>query len=304
MNHTHSHLSATAATFLLSVIAAATAYADNPISATVTPYTFIGRVMDAKHAAFDTNRVCTISAYDSESRELIAETESTYLAGVRENYALKIPVATASANDHAVQDDDLAIEVTDEKGKVWQGKVPDSVCGAAGGIRRVDIVLGNDSNGDGIDDTLYNSLQAQWEDSDYWQYGKAFDPNADYDGDGISTINEAYAGTDPFNPKAALRITSFKTDAEREPTRGTRGAATSTAHSLSFEAQAGRAYSIETTTNLVNPAWAQTSFTLPDSDKAEEIISIPSTETGYAVPVTIYLLPTDDPARFYRVHLE
>ena len=292
MNHTHSHLSATAATLLLSFIAATTAYADNPISATVTPFTFVGRVMDAKHAAFDTNRVCTISAYDSESRELIAETESTYLPGVRENYALKIPVATASANDHAVQDDDLAIEV------------PDSVCGAAGGIRRVDIVLGNDSNGDGIDDTLFNSLKTQWEDSDYWQYGKAFDPNADYDGDGISTINEAYAGTDPFNPKAALRITSFKTDAEKEPTRGTRGAASSTAHSLSFEAQAGRAYSIETTTNLVNPAWAQTSFTLPDSDKAEEIISIPSTETGYAVPVTIYLLPTDDPARFYRVHLE
>lgn len=271
-------------------------------SAAVTPYTIIGRVTDGRHAGFDANRICELAVYDA-SGKLLGETRTIHRDDTRDNYALKVPVATQTARGYAVQADALTIAAKDDTGKVWQGVVPDALCGEAGGLRRVDIVLGVDANGDNIDDSLYNELSAQWEASDYWEYGASFDPNADYDGDGVSTIDEAYAGTNPFDPADTLRITAFSlADASAPATRGS--SSVNRGSSLSFTAIPGRAYTVQTTTNLVSGTWATTTFALPNSDAEQDAISVPTSRTGAAVPVTVYLLPTDDTARFFRVRLE
>lgn len=303
----HSSLRADAHSSLVTVSAALALFAfgasaASAPSAAVTPYTFIGRVTDNKHAGFDANRVCTLAVYDA-SGNLLGKTQTVHRDDTRDNYALKVPVATRAASGYAVQTDALTISATDDTGKVWQGVVPDALCGEAGGLRRVDIVLGEDGNGDNIDDSLYDELRAQWEASDYWEYGATFDPNADYDGDGVSTIAEAYAGTNPFDPDDNLRITAFALDDPSLP--ATRGSSSATRHSsLSFTATPGRAYTVQTTTNLTSGTWEPTSFALPDSATTQNAISVPTSKTGVVVPITVYLLPTDDATRFFRIHLE
>ena len=56
------------------------------------------------------------------------------------------------------------------------------------------------------------SLGVEWMESEHFKDGEAFDPKAAYDGDGVSTIDEAHAETDPFGPGSRLAITNYAHD--------------------------------------------------------------------------------------------
>ena len=260
------------------------------------PYTFVGRVMDAKHDAFSSNRVAKIEATNANG-ELLVQTKTFFRADSRRNYALQIPMATGEVDGYVVTNAAIDITVTDDLGKVWRGVVVDAAAGVPGGVREVDIVLGADANGDGIDDSLYAQLEAQWEDSDYWRYGETFDPHRDYDGDGVSTIAEALAGTNPFKPQDVLRITAFA------PAGRSRSRATGTPPmALTFNAIGGRSYTVEEATSLTAKDWTPREFFTSDSDTAVNVLSVPS-GSGRA-PNTIYLLPTSTSNAFFRVRAE
>ncbi len=284
--------------FLLTCTASALAA---PAASATTPYTFLGRVMDARHAGFDNSRSCALSVSVADGGDLLAETKTFFREDSRRNYVLKVPVATAPAAGYAVQGSLLAITATDDVGKKWSGVVLDPLCGPSGGIREVDIVLGEDLNGDGIDDSLYNQLREEWEMSDYWRRGETFDPTRDYDGDGVSVIAEAYAGTDPFDPEDVLRITAFSL-ADGGSVAGGAGESSRSAV-LSFPTTPGRAYAVATTTNLIGAVWSPTDF-YPDAAKAApvSILSVPS--GSKASSATVYLLPTTNAAAFFRIHME
>ena len=262
----------------------------------VTPYTFLGRVMDSTHVAFDGDCAATIEASDS-SGKLLAKTSTFFRADSRRNYALQIPMATSEVDGYAVQDATLEIEVTDDLGKVWSGVVVDAAAGAPGGVREVDIILGEDQDGDGIDDQLYRRLKAEWERSEYWKAGETFDPTKDYDGDGASTIGEALAGTNPYDPEDMLRITAF------DLAGGTRSRASASPFAaLTFDAIGGHAYTVEEATDLTFQDWMPCAFTLPGSDAPVNVLSVPA--TGYG-PRTVYLLPSSNAGRaFFRVRAE
>ncbi len=260
------------------------------------PYTFVGRVMDAKHDAFSSNRVAKIEAANANG-DLLVQTKTFFRADSRRNYALQIPMATSEVDGYVVTNAAIDITVTDDLGKVWSGVVVDAAAGVPGAVREVDIVLGEDLNGDGIDDSLYAQLEAQWEDSDYWRYGETFDPHKDYDGDGVSTIAEALAGTNPFKPQDVLRITAFA------PAGRSRSRATGTPPmALTFDAIGGRSYTVEEATSLTAKDWTPREFFTPDSDTAVNVLSVPS-GSGRA-PNTIYLLPTSTSNAFFRVRAE
>ena len=260
------------------------------------PYTFVGRVMDAKHDAFGSNRVAKIEAANANG-DLLVQTKTFFRADSRRNYALQIPMATSEVDGYVVTNAAIDITVTDDLGKVWSGVVVDAAAGVPGAVREVDIVLGEDLNGDGIDDSLYAQLEAQWEDSDYWRYGETFDPHKDYDGDGVSTIAEALAGTNPFKPQDVLRITAFA------PAGRSRSRATGTPPmALTFDAIGGRSYTVEEATSLTAKDWTPREFFTPDSDTAVNVLSVPS-GSGRA-PNTIYLLPTSTSNAFFRVRAE
>ncbi len=261
-----------------------------------SPYTFIGRVMDAKHDAFGADRSATIEASNADGEQL-AKTETFFRDDSRRNYALRIPMATGEVDGYAITNAAIDITVTDDLGKVWRGVVVDAAAGVPGGVREVDIVLGADTNGDGIDDSLYAQLEAQWEASDYWRYGETFDPHKDYDGDGVSTIAEALAGTNPYDPQDVLRISAF-TPAGRSRSRAT----APSPMSLTFNAIGGRSYTVEEATSLTAKDWAPREFFTQDSDTAVNVLSFPS-GSGRTTS-TVYLLPTSATNAFFRVRAE
>ena len=264
-------------------------FAANPPSA-VTPCTFLGRVMDATHKAFDADRSATVAAYTADGK-LLSDTVAFFREETRRNYSLAVPLASSPVEGYAVQDDALTIIVTDDIGKVWRGVVVGATAGAPAAVREVDIVLGQDSNGDGIDDELYDWLESDWEESDWWSPDETFDPEKDYDGDGVSTIAEALSGTDPFNPDAVLKITAFSRSA---PTRGTE------VFSLSFTAVDGRAYSVEEATDLKARDWKPKAFMLSKGAEPVNYLMRPA-DNEPPVSCTIYLLPAQSTNSFYRI---
>ena len=250
-----------------------------------SPYTFIGRVMDASHDAFSSNRVAKIEAANANG-DLLARTKTFFRPDSRRNYALQIPMATGEVDGYAIQNATLDIAVTDDLGKVWRGVVVNPEVGVPGGVREVDIILGEDMDGDGIDDSLYARLKAQWEDSDYWRPGETFDPHKDYDGDGMSTIAEALAGTNPYDPEDVFRITAFSY---------------SSSAALAFNAVGGRSYTVVEAHSLSAKDWKTREFFLPDSDVPANVLSVPSGSRSSSS--TVYLLPSGTNA-FFRVRVE
>jgi len=267
--------------------------------AAVNPFTYLGRVMDATHAGFDSNRVATISASDAKGT-LLARSETFYRPDSRRNYRLQVPLADAETEGYSQSGAVLSIAVEDDARKVWSGVVVDAgraegtVVGEPGGVREVDIVLGEDADGDGIDDALRERLAQEWEDSDFWSPDGSFDPNDDHDGDGVPTIAEALAGTNPFNAADSLRITAFEPAAA--PTRG----AAEESFRLAFPTASGRAYVVQTA-NAPTGTWSDVAvFLAPEDGTPVNVITRPSTPG--AAPATVYLLPAPDrDAAFFRV---
>ena len=262
----------------------------------VNPYTFLGRVMDARHVAFDANRTAKLEAADASGKTL-ARATTFFRADSRRNYSLAVPMSTVAVDGSVVQGTAIEISVTDDLGKIWRGVVMDAAVGTSGGVREVDIVLGEDKDGDGIDDTLYAQLAAKWEASDYLVQGETFDPEKDYDGDGVSTIAEALSGTNPFDPADVLRITAFTYSG------GSHVQAADATASLSFQGVAGHAYVVEKASDLRKKDWKACEFRLDASGEPVNVISCPSGFEGVS-PCTVYLLPSSTTNAFFRVHAE
>jgi hypothetical protein len=276
--------------FCFILVLASSLYADTP--AALNPYTFVGRITDARHEGFDTNRVATIEAADS-SGTLLARTKTFYRANSSRNYALAVPMATSTAQGYSTQGKTVTISAIDNVGNVWRGVVLDATTGASGGVREVDIVLSKDENQDGIDDSLYNELLMQWENSDYWIFGETFDPYKDYDGDGVSTIKEALSGTNPFNPSDVLRITRFNRYND-ETVKRSNGFV-----ELSFNGVGGRAYSVEAASDLSKKDWKTSAFQIDTENELVNVISLPANSGTKSF--TVYLIPESSTNAFYRI---
>ena len=87
-------------------------------------------------------------------------------------------------------------------------------------------------------DLNHNGMSDVWE----WLYNaNSINPNADSDGDGFSNLQEATAGTDPFNPKSFPRIATTAYAAGN--------------FSVTIPSAPGKLYALQSITNLGNVSW-------------------------------------------------
>ncbi len=261
----------------------------------MNPFTFVGRVMDAEHVAFDTNVTATVTALTADGVKL-AQCQTYFNAASKYNYRLVIQLTDSQVNGYSTVGSVLTIVVKDSYGKIWTGLVSaaDSTMLRSGGIKELNIVLADTSKGYGMDNDLYEYLKALWEDSDYWKEGEAFDVNKDYDGDGISTLQEAYAGTDPFNAEDCFKIIDFKAlTAGQNQDR----------HKVVFTTRPGRVYTLQTASNLSDGnAWKDVEFSMSDESNSVPITVINVSREATPDPTTtVYLLPTTNSMSLFRV---
>ena len=253
------------------------------------PYSFVGRITDAGHVAFDGTRKATLSAYNAEGK-LLASSTTFYRDDTTHNYFLQIPMVTLPAEGNfALSGDLLAVEAKDDMGRVWRGVIDPARVGAPGGVSEVDIVLAKDTDGDGIDDSLLKQILADWYASGIYDPAIDFDPRADHDRDGISTLSETLLGTDPFVTEDVLQIESIE--------------ASEDGIVLKSQLPGGHVYAVEETTDLSSTnAWRVTEFYAEDSDIPRTMIVTPSSGDWTQSTNTIYLLPaTGSSPTFYRI---
>ena len=277
------------------VVHGAASGVEAPVVQTV-PCTYVGRLMDAEHVAFDDSRKASIVAYDA-SGNAIAASSTFYKSDSRRNYALNIPMASSAVDGALPPGAKVTIEVTDSNGDVWSGVVTnaDATLSAPGSVKEVDIVLASCTNGYGLDDSLYDDLYWAWRWSRYYVRGEKFDPTKDYDGDGTSTHEEALAGTNPFDPDDKFAIVSFRRGEEKKIRGGGVGK-----DELAFTAKPGRAYSLEVSESLDKQDWKPAEFYQEEDGTPVNVISIPATGTRNETP-TIFLLPVSGDSAFFRI---
>jgi hypothetical protein len=254
-----------------------------PPAAVCPPYTFVGRITDSHHVAFDATNSATLRAYNAENK-LIAVEKTFFRDDTIRNYALQIPMASSPAAGCAVTGDVVSVTATDPYGKLWSAVINPATIGTPGTVSEVDIVLAEDADGDGIDDDLYAELLAGWENSDFYDPSvDPYDPGADSDRDGVSDLAEIAMGTNPFNPADVLAIIDF------DPT----------VPAFSFSPVGGRSYIVEQSSDL--GTWTNVDFSTDASSPVptRSMLSVPSSSSDPA-PRTLYLFPTSSPA-FFRI---
>lgn len=253
---------------------------------TVCPsYTFVGRITDNAHTAFDSDRVATFTVAATNGT-LLARATTFHRDDSTRNYALIIPMASSDVDGCALQGATVYISVVDSSGKTWKGVIDPATIGAPGAVSEVDIVLAEDLDGDGIDDDLLEELRNGWA----YAYGKDpddYDPNQDSDGDGVSDLDEAYVGTNPFSADDVLAIQSF----------------TASPAAVTFAAPGGHTYAVESSPSLSPDAadWSPVPIATDSTAKSSSrtLYTVPSTSSSSNTH-TLYLFPTSSPA-FFRL---
>ena len=127
----------------------------------LNPYTFVGRITDARGSAFDADRKATLYARDRSSN-LLARSSTFRRDDTPNNYALIVPMSSVASSSAAVTNQLLDVSVLDDLGKTWNAVIDPARVGAPGTVSTVDIALVEDLDGDGIDDDLYRELEAIW----------------------------------------------------------------------------------------------------------------------------------------------
>ena len=201
--------------------------ADDPVVA-LPPFIVTGRVVDYDGAGLKTAEVrvrkgslllarCSVGSFGEDTAA---------------NYSVAVPMSNADIPAAAKAGDSLTLEI--DTGSTTYTDTNLNVSAASPGrTLKLNLRAAACTNDKGVADQYLNDIRYDLEDmglsvSDY-------DPNADYDGDGVSNYMEYLAGTDAFDPAdAGLKILSWR------PVEGNPDVMEAT-----FLPSRGRAYSAE-----------------------------------------------------------
>lgn len=149
--------------------------------------------------------------------------------------------------------------------------------GLSGESTRIDLTLGEDSDGDGLPDLWEELIIYILNDGSTLE---DIDPDGDADGDGMKNIDEYYAGTYAFDDQDLFELYPRQGDADNAR--------------FAFLAIQGHSYEIQASSNLTS--WTAIPFSVPSQPGQEDI----GFYTSYATEVTEVEVAATNAAAFYR----
>ena len=255
---------------------------------------YTGSVMNYKHEVCSSADRLTIQAVAEDGTVLASCKVTDPVASSGVNFVLEVPVASQASKKSAAIGDELTCVVF-SAGSTNVSTRPLPSVDRANVIARVNVVNASSTAFDcGESGTLlvaddYLAGLVPWMQA----YGKdAYDPAADWDGDGASNYAEYKAGTNPFDASDRLRITEFTSGGEDML--------------LSFEYAGGHLYTLDSSPSLGNPSWATEPFRPEQADaKQQTSVSVEGNEYENVGEMTLYLSPAaDSPSMFYTIRVE
>jgi len=173
------------------------------------PFIITGRITDYRGAGMSSAEVRVRKGATLLSRGNVG----AFDADTSANYAISVPMATASGDTAASPGDALMLEI-DAGGDSYSDTNLTITAAKPGRTLKLNIRAAASTNPYGVADAYLDEIR--------WYVGVAgidgfldangnYQPNADFDGDGISNYAEYLAGTDPFDPDdAGLKILSWR----------------------------------------------------------------------------------------------
>lgn len=238
-----------------SMMAAVAALAAAP-TVSLPPFVYTGRITDYSGAGLDgTANGAEIRA--RKNGKLIARAPIAASSGDSSaNYTLAIPMASAETSESAVKGDELTFEIDANTGGadgVYTATNTFLAVGSPGRTVRVDVCAATCTNPYGVADQYLKDLEAWWYENETGPF--AYDPKADWDGDGVSNYDEYLAGTDPLNAEdAGLRILTWQTvPGNPDAMEATFLPGRNRVYSAERNAQSGKGSAFETTQHAETP---------------------------------------------------
>ena len=257
-------------------------------------YVYTGSVLDFRHETLTSEADAVIQAVASNGTVLASSriTDPVPSSGV--NYVLEVPVSSEASGKSATIGDSLSLVLVTAGVATNVSTRALPPVAAANAITNLTVVSASATTfpyGDGTvlvaDDYLAGIapyMQAE---------GKsAYDPAADWDGDGASNYEEYKAGTNPFDPSDRLRITEFRLQDDSTLLR--------------FEYAGGHVYAIDTSASMTNMSWNASSFAVGTPGAAEQrAFWVKGNEYEDIGEAAVYLAPaSSSPSMFYALRAE
>ena len=284
------------AMWVLLTMVGGVAFSASGVNIPVGTYVYAGSVLDWRHEVVKADAGLTIQAVATNGTVLASSrvTDPVVSSGV--NFVLEVPVSTQASAKSAAVGDALTCVVISEGGVTNVSPQPMPPVAAANAITNLNVVsasatafpYGDDGKSVLVSDDYLAGL-APWMQA----FGKsAYEPAADWDGDGASNYAEYRAGTNPFDPSDRLRITDFRLGTD--------------ATLISFEYAGGHLYALDSSKTLTNKTWMAESFRTGSSAAVpQKSVSVPGTEDEDMGVMTLYLAPASaEPSMFYTIRAE
>lgn len=189
--------------FCASCLAASLAACGADESVALPPFVVTGRVIDYDGAGLKSAEV----RVRKDGKLLARGKVGSFAADTPCNYSVSVPMSSTDMPTAACAGDSLTLEV-DAGSDVYSSTNVSITAAKPGRVLTLNLCAASCTNPHGVSDRYLRDIA--WDLEDMGLTAADYDPNADYDGDGVSNYAEYLAGTDAFDSSdAGLRILSF-----------------------------------------------------------------------------------------------